>query len=92
MTEPRRSRRPTKTSLFRVKVVTVVLAGAAFVGSLAGITLANPATGNRSFSVVQQTAALQPPALSDQTSNGPLVLPAFPQTLRIRPLARTRGS
>jgi len=92
MTESRRSARPTKTNLFRVKVMAVVLSGVAFVASLTGVALTNPATQLTSAPIVQQVASRQPSATLSQPGIGSLTLPTRPQALNIRPLTRTRGS
>ncbi len=92
MTEPRRSARPTKTNLFRVKVMAIVLSGVAFVGSLTGVALTNPATRLTSAPIGEQIAILQPSATLSQPGSGSLTLPTRPQTLNIRPLTRTRAS
>jgi hypothetical protein len=92
MTEPRRSARPTKTNLFRVKIMAIVLSGVAFIGSLAGVALTNPATQLIAAPIVQQVASQQPSATLSQPGSGSLTLPTRPQALNVRPLTRTRGS
>jgi hypothetical protein len=92
MTETRRAGRPNKASRGRIKVFAVILSVVAFIGSLAGIAIANPATGNRVAQVAQPAVVLQAPDLQAQLTAGSLVLPARPQMPRIRPMTRTRGS
>jgi hypothetical protein len=92
MTETRRAGHPKKAFYGRIKVLAVVLSIVAFVGSLAGIAVANPATGNRSAPSGQPPVAVQALNLRMQSSAGNLVLPARPQMPRVRPMTRTRGS
>jgi hypothetical protein len=88
----KRSRRPTKASLGRVKVLAVILSFVAFIGSLAGVAIANPATANRSAQVAQLSAVAQTPDFQAESSGGSFVMPSRPQMPRVRPMTRTRGS
>jgi hypothetical protein len=92
MTEKSRPRRPTKASLGRIKILAVILSFVAFVGSLAGVAIANPATAHRPAQVAELSAIAQNPDLQVQSSGGSLVMPSRPQLPRVRPMTRTRGS
>jgi hypothetical protein len=92
MTETRRGRRPNKALLGRIKIVAVILSIVAFVGSLAGVAIANPATANRTVQVAQNVAISPAPGIQTPPSIGSLVIPTQPQMPRIRPMTRTRGS
>jgi hypothetical protein len=94
MTETRRSRRPSKVALKRIKVLAIILSFVAFVGSLAGVAIANPATANRQTAVVQSVAVgqSQVPSIQAPSNGGNFFLPAAPQMPRVRPMTRTRGS
>lgn len=94
MTEARRAGRPrtSKAFLGRIKVLAVIVSVVAFVGSLVGVAIANPATANRSAAASQPAVVLQATDLGVQPSAGSLILPAQPQMPRIRPMTRTRGS
>jgi hypothetical protein len=92
MTETRRGRRPNKALLGRIKIVAVILSILAFVGSLAGVAIANPATANRTVKVTQGLAISPVPGIQTPPNIGNLVIPTQPQMPRIRPMTRTRGS
>jgi hypothetical protein len=104
MADPRPSRRPSKAKLGRIKVLAVVFAGAAFVGSLAGVSLANPGTKTTAnvSSIADATAGpvptlARPAQQSSSNLEAPqapsqLQPPSRPQRLRARPMTRSRGS
>jgi hypothetical protein len=92
MTETSRKRRPNKAFLGRIKILAVILSIVAFVGSLAGVAIANPATANRTVQVAQGVAISPASGIQAPSSIGGLVIPAQPQMPRIRPMTRTRGS
>jgi hypothetical protein len=92
MTETGRAGRPNKAALARIKVLAVILSIVAFIGSLAGVAIANPATGSRSQQAVQSVAIAPDPNLQAQSSNGSLFVPGRTQLPRVRPMTRTRGS
>jgi hypothetical protein len=92
MTDTRRAKRPSKASLARAKLVAVVLSVLAFIGSLATVAIANPATRNRALPAVQSVVIQPPLGQGTGLDVGSLVLPVQPQMPRLRPLTRTRGS
>jgi hypothetical protein len=92
MTETRQARRPNRALPGRIKLVAVIFSVVAFIGSLAGVAIANPATANRATQVVQPAPRRQNPDLPALSSDGSLVMPSRPQLLRVRPMTRTRGS
>ncbi len=92
MTETRKARRPSKAALGRIKILAVILAFVAFIASLAGVAIANPATANRQAAVVQPVSVGQIPSIQGQLTGGNFVMPSAPQMPLIRPMTRTRGS
>jgi hypothetical protein len=92
MNETVRSRRPTKASLGRIKLLAVILSFVAFIGSLAGVAIANPATANRSAPAVQPVAVDRALGIQRQFNSGSLAIPSQPQLPRVRPMTRSRGS
>jgi hypothetical protein len=92
MAETRRARRPNKAFLGRIKVLAVILSFVAFVGSLAGVAIANPATANRQVATIQPVEIGQVSGIQGQSSGEMRVMPSRPQLPRVRPMTRTRGS
>jgi hypothetical protein len=92
MTETSQGRRPRKASLGRIKLLAVILSIVAFIGSLAGVAVANPETVNRPVQAVRPAAIRQGPDLQGLSSEGSLVAPSRPPLSRVRPMTRTRGS
>ena len=83
--------RPSRAALTRAKIGTVVVAVAAFLGSLTGVTNSNPAAVSASAVTAQtqsaDTTAASVTAASDQSRSAA----ANAQAL-VMPTARTRGS
>ena len=92
MTETSQGWRPRKASLGRIKLLAVILSIVAFIGSLAGVVIANPGTANRPVQAMQPAAIRQSPDLQGLSSDGGLVAPSRPSLPRVRPMTRTRGS
>jgi len=92
MTETSQGCRPRKASLGRIKLLAVILSIVAFIGSLAGVAIANPGTANRPVQAMQPAAIRQSPGLQGLSSEGGLVAPSRPSLPRVRPMTRTRGS
>jgi hypothetical protein len=99
-----RRSRVSKESLHRLKVSAVVVAIAAFAGSLGGIialnpgikqaSAASPASGNQT---APATIAIPPEPTAPQISSAPLQLPQLPQISQSQgqffvPRTRSRGS
>jgi hypothetical protein len=92
MAETGRGRRPSKAHLKRIKLLAVILSIVAFIGSLAGVAIANPGTANRSVQAAQPVAIVQDSGSRGRLNNESLVIPSRPQMPRVRPMTRTRGS
>jgi hypothetical protein len=93
MTETsRQGSRHSKASLGRIKLLAVILSVVAFIGSLAGVAIANPGTSNRPVQTVQPAAGRRSPNLQGLSSDEGLVVPSRPSLPRVRPMTRTRGS
>jgi hypothetical protein len=98
MTELRAAARPAKANLGRARLVVILLSGLAFAGSLAGVSMAHPATQGASPAKV--APASRAPAQLESTAQlqarletvPRLQRPARPQMPPLRPLVRTRGS
>ena len=87
-TTRRTSRRPSKLTLFRVKVATIAMAMGLFLASLTGIAIFNPQVGNEAAVTVQaEQITIIKPGGSDS-----LLLVPPPRVSAVRPLSRSRGS
>jgi hypothetical protein len=95
----RRRGRPSKAALARLKVTAIVVAVAAFAGTLGGIVAVNPGikqTSSTSASTGGQVASVKivvpaEPA-APQINSAPLQLPQPSQSQLFLPRTRTRGS
>jgi hypothetical protein len=92
MTETGRAGRRNRASLGRIKVLAVILSIVAFIGTLAGVAITNPATAQRSQQVVQTASLSQNPDIQAQSSGEGRFVPSRAQLPRLRPMTRTRGS
>lgn len=85
--------RPSKTALTRAKVGTVVVAVAAFLGSLAGVANSNPAAVSASAVTAEtqsaDTTAASVTAATDESSSA---ASTSAQQAMVLPTVRTRGS
>ena len=85
------SGQPGKTALTRVKVGTVVVAVAAFLGSLAGVTNSNPA-GVSASAVTTQTESAESTAASVMAALDESSSAATSAQASVLPTTRTRAS
>jgi hypothetical protein len=92
MTETRQAGRPNKALPGRIKIAAVILSVVAFIGSLAGVAIANPATANRQAQVVQSASNGRAQGLGRQSGDESLLIPSRPRMPSVRPMTRTRGS
>jgi len=83
--------RPSKAALTRAKVGTVVVAVAAFLGSLAGVTNSNPAAVSAN-AVSSQTASAETTAASVTAASDESSSAAASAQALVLPTVRTRGS
>jgi hypothetical protein len=87
--------RPDKAALARMKVTTVIVSIATFVGSLGMISYLHPAAGAASNTGVQTVASTnlaQSTTSTTRSSRRALQLQGATQSGTVAPLTRTRGS